>query len=103
MTLSTGTKKGHTYELLAYNQGPQKIFEPFLVKMDDASEVFPDFSHPGTEFLYIIEGKMDYHHGEKTYLLEPGDTLSFSGEIPHGPQKLIQVPITFLAIIIYHE
>ena len=99
----SGTKIGHTYELLSYSQGPQNIYEPFLIKMDDASEVFRDFSHPGTEFIYVLEGEMEYHHGEKTYLLKPGDTLSFSGEIPHGPEKLIQIPITFLAIIIYHE
>lgn len=99
----SGTKKGHTYELLSYSQGPQNVYEPFLIKMDDASEVFRDFSHPGTEFIYMLEGKMEYHHGEKTYLVESGDTLSFSGEIPHGPEKLIQVPITFLAIIIYND
>ena len=99
----TGTKKGHVYELLSYNQGPQKIFEPFLIKLDDASEVFPDFSHPGTEFIYMLEGKIEYHHGEKTYSLKPGDSLTFSGEIPHGPEKLVQVPIRFLAIIIYQD
>jgi len=99
----SGTKIGHTYELLSYSQGPHNLYEPFLIKMDDASEVFRDFSHLGTEFIYVLEGEMEYHHGEKTYLLKPGDTLSFAGEIPHGPEKLIQVPIKFLAIIIYHE
>ena len=43
-----GTKRGHTYHLLAYDKGPRKTFEPFLVTMDDASEVFPSFEHPGT-------------------------------------------------------
>ncbi len=99
----TGTKKGHAYELLAYSQGPQNIFEPFLIKLDDASEIFPDFSHPGTEFIYMLEGKLEYHHGEKTYMLAPGDSLTFSAEIPHGPEKLIEVPIRFIALIIYNE
>lgn len=98
-----GTKKGHMYELLAYNQGPSKLYEPFLITLNDQSEVFPEFSHPGTEFIYMLEGEMEYHHGEEKYQLRPGDSLSFSGEIPHGPEMLNQVPIKFIAIIIYQS
>ena len=57
----------------------------------------------GTEFIYMLEGEMEYHHGEEKYQLKPGDSLSFSGEIPHGPEILNQVPIKFIAIIIYRE
>ena len=96
-----GTKRGHTYHLLAYDQGPTKLFEPFLITMDDASEVFPTFEHPGVEFIYMLEGKIEYRHGQSTYLLEPGDSLTFRGDIPHGSEKLIELPIRFLAIIHY--
>jgi len=96
-----GTKCGHTYHLLAYDQGPTKRFEPFLITMDDASEVFPTFEHPGTEFIYMLEGAIEYRHGQSTYLLEPGDSLTFRGDIPHGPEKLVALPIRFLAIIYY--
>ena len=96
-----GTKRGHTYHLLAYDQGPTKLFEPFLITMDDASEVFPTFEHPGIEFIYMLQGKLEYRHGIHTYLLDPGDSLSFRGEVPHGPEKLIELPIQFLAIIYY--
>ncbi|MBW4583397.1 MAG: XRE family transcriptional regulator [Tildeniella nuda ZEHNDER 1965/U140] len=96
-----GTKCGHTYHLLAYDQGPTKLFEPFLITMDDASEVFPTFEHPGTEFIYMLEGAIEYRHGQSTYLLEPGDSLTFRGDIPHGPEKLLTLPIRFLAIIYY--
>ena len=96
-----GTKKGHSYQLLAYEQGPAKSFEPFLITMDDASEVFPSFQHQGTEFIYVLKGKIEYRHGSETYILQPGDSLMFSGEIPHGPERLIKVPIEILAIINY--
>lgn len=96
-----GTKRGHTYRLLAYDQGPTKLFEPFLITMDDASEVFPTFEHPGTEFIYMLEGTIEYRHGQHTYLLEPGDSLTFRGDVPHGPEKLVELPIRFLAIIYY--
>lgn len=96
-----GTKRGHTYHLLAYDQGPAKTFEPFLITMDDISEVFPTFEHPGTEFIHMLKGRIEYRHGQKTYVLDPGDSLTFRGDIPHGPERLIELPIAFLSIIIY--
>lgn len=96
-----GTKRGHTYHLLAYGQGPGKIFEPFLITMDDASEIFPTFEHPGTEFIYMLKGRIEYRHGQQTYVLAPGDSLTFRGEVPHGPERLIELPIEFLSVIIY--
>ena len=96
-----GTKSGHTYHLLAYDQGPVKLFEPFLITMDDDSQRYPTFEHPGTEFLYMLEGTLEYRCGQQTYLLEPGDALSFQGEVPHGPERLVSCPIKFLSVIVY--
>jgi transcriptional regulator with XRE-family HTH domain len=96
-----GTKRGHTYHLLAADRGPNKLFEPFLVTLSDKSEIFPDFEHPGTEMIYMLEGSLRYRHGSESYLLKPGDTLTFSGEVPHGPETLIKLPIRFLSTIVY--
>jgi transcriptional regulator with XRE-family HTH domain len=96
-----GTKRGHTYHLLSYDQGPKKLFEPFLITIEQESEKFPVFEHPGTEFIYMLEGCIEYRHGQNTYVLSPGDALTFEGDIPHGPEKLIQCPIRFLSVIMY--
>jgi transcriptional regulator with XRE-family HTH domain len=98
-----GTKRGHDYRLLAYDKGPRKRFEPFLVSMDDASEVFPRFEHPGTEFLFLLAGRLVYRHGQHTYDMAPGDALTFRGEVPHGPETLIETPIRLLSIIVYPD
>ncbi|MGO9514953.1 MAG: helix-turn-helix domain-containing protein [Steroidobacteraceae bacterium] len=98
-----GTRRGHTYHLLAAQRGPKKSFEPFLITLTDKSELFPGFQHPGTEFMYILAGSMVYRHGSHTYPLGPGDSLSFRGDVPHGPESLGKVPIRFLSIIIYDE
>jgi DNA-binding XRE family transcriptional regulator/mannose-6-phosphate isomerase-like protein (cupin superfamily) len=98
-----GTKRGHTYHLLAADRGPRRAFEPFLVTLNDKSEVFPGFEHPGTEFIYLLEGSLTYRHGDETHLLKAGDSLTFAGEVPHGPEKLIKTPIRMLSIIIYAE
>ncbi|WP_027816453.1 helix-turn-helix domain-containing protein [Paraburkholderia bannensis] len=96
-----GTKRGHTYHLLAYDQGPRKAFEPFLITMDDEAERFPTFEHPGTEFIHMLKGVLEYRHGQHTYVLHPGDTLTFQADVPHGPERLIKTPIQFLSIFIY--
>ena len=96
-----GTKSGHTYHLLAYDQGPVKLLEPFLITIDDDSQRYPTFQHPGTEFLYMLEGVIEYRCGQQTYVLEPGDSLSFQGDVPHGPEQLTQCPIKFLSVIVY--
>jgi transcriptional regulator with XRE-family HTH domain len=98
-----GTRRGHTYHLLAAQRGPKKSFEPFLVTLTDKSEVFPGFQHPGTEFIYMLTGSMTYRHGSHSYPLGPGDSLSFRGDVPHGPETLGKVPIRMLSIIIYDE
>ena len=96
-----GTRSGHTYHLLAYDQGPQKTFEPFLITLQDPGEEFTAFEHPGTEFIHMLAGRMIYRHGQNTYELGPGDSLTFRGEIPHGPETLIDCPIKFITVLIY--
>lgn len=99
----TGTKHGHTYRLLSYSRGPQKIFEPFLIEMDKDSESYPRFRHPGTEFIYMLDGTMTYQFGDKQFNLAPGDAFTFSGEIEHGPAALGSEKVTFISMIIYAE
>jgi len=96
-----GTKRGHTYHLLAAQRGPVKVFEPFLVTLTDRSEVFPGFQHTGTEFIYILSGEIRYRHGKSSHLLKAGDSLTFRGDVAHGPERLVKVPIRMLSIIIY--
>jgi transcriptional regulator with XRE-family HTH domain len=96
-----GTRAGHIYELLGSLRGPYKRVEPLLVSLDERSEVFPLFQHDGIEILYMLEGAMEYSYGRQLYRMEPGDTLQFEGDIPHGPTMLTKVPIRFLSITIY--
>ena len=98
-----GTRKGHTYHLLAAERGPRRLFEPFLVTLSDKSEVFPRFEHPGVEFLHVLEGRIEYRHGKYTYLMGPGDSLTLRGEVPHGPERLIRLPIRLLSVIMYGD
>ena len=102
-TVRSGTRRGHTYHLLAAQRGPRKVFEPFLVTFTDRSEIFPGFQHPGIEFIHMLSGIIHYRHGRHTYVLKPGDTLTFRGDVPHGPERLEKVPIRLLSLIIYNS
>lgn len=98
-----GTKVGHTYHLLAYDTGRNKSFEPFLISLDNKSEIFPSFSHEGKVFMHLLEGEMIYRHGKSNYHMKPGDSLTYDATISHGPEELIEVPIKFLNIVIYED
>lgn len=97
----TGTRAGHRYQLLGSGRGPHKRIEPVLITLLEQSEVFPLFQHPGSEFIYVLDGTMEYGFGAGRYLLEPGDSLEFDGEVAHGPTELVEAPIEFLSIKAY--
>jgi transcriptional regulator with XRE-family HTH domain len=98
VTVRSGTQHGHEYRVLGTLKGRTDALEPTLVTLTDASDVFPLFQHPGTEFIYMLSGRMVYGHGSYEYTMEPGDSLLLDGEGPHGPLELLDLPIRFLAI-----
>jgi transcriptional regulator with XRE-family HTH domain len=97
-----GTKSGHTYHLLAYEQGPNKLFEPFLISLEEVEE-FSAFEHSGIEFIYMLEGEVEYLVGDESFILQPGDSLTFNAEMPHRPGKQLTSPIRYLAIINHNK
>ncbi|MCP2252703.1 transcriptional regulator, XRE family with cupin sensor [Prauserella aidingensis] len=98
-----GTQVGHEYELLGMLRGEHKRLECLLVTLDAQSEVHPLFEHPGTEFIYLLDGEMAYGHGRSVYRMTAGDSLQIDGEAPHGPVELISFPIRFLSVIAFPD
>lgn len=97
---SRGSKVGHQYQLLGHGVGKEHSVSPYMIELNDTSEVFPLFQHPGVEFIHMLDGEMIYEHGGKPYRLSPGDSLFFEGTTAHGPLELTQLPIRFLSIIV---
>jgi len=98
LTVRSGSQHGHEYRVLGTLKTKPDALEPTIVTLTDASDVFPLFEHAGSEFLYMLSGRMVYGHGSFEYEMAPGDSLLLDGEGPHGPLKLIELPITFLAV-----
>jgi mannose-6-phosphate isomerase-like protein (cupin superfamily) len=49
----------------------------------------------------MLEGAVDYRHGERIFPLRPGDSLFFDADAPHGPEVLVALPARYLSIIAY--
>lgn len=95
-----GTRAGHKYFLLGHSVHKTVSVEPYLIQLDEQSEVFPLFQHTGAEFIYMLKGEVVYRHGARTYRLRPGDSLFFDADAPHGPEELVKLPIRFLSVIV---
>lgn len=95
-----GSHVGHQYQLLGHGVGKELSVAPHLISLTDESEVFPQFQHSGVEFIYMLEGEVVYQHAEEHYRLQPGDSLFFEADTPHGPAELVDLPIRFLSVIV---
>ena len=100
-----GTRAGHQYKLLGHIGGNSSgvIVEPYLISLTSESDTFETFQHDGIETIYMLEGEIDYRHGDNIYSLKPGDTLFFDADAPHGPGKLKNLPAKYLSITSYPQ
>ncbi len=100
-----GTRANHQYNLLGHigSNASGVIVEPYMITLTAESDVFPTFQHGGIETIYMLEGEVNYRHGDNVYPLKPGDTLFFDADAPHGPEHLAKLPARYLSIISYPQ
>jgi transcriptional regulator with XRE-family HTH domain len=63
----------------------QRQMEPFLVEFEMRQwqeELL--VSHAGEEFLYMLEGRLEFHYGGQVMILEAGDSVYYDASEPHG-------------------
>lgn len=75
----------YSYELLAPGR-KHRDMQPMLVTIDGKTSKFALLEHPGEQFVYVLEGEMDYVVGDKAYHVRPGDSLYFDAKMLHGPK-----------------
>jgi len=81
-------ESGYYYEALAYKK-TKKYMEPFLVEFKrKKAEKLSYFSHEGEEFIYLLEGILEFRTEDQKYVLYPGDSLYFESSIPHAYRAL---------------
>ena len=96
-----GTKNGHIYQLLGHVLRGDIVVEPYLITLREDAVPHTAFRHDGLEFIYVLEGELDYRHGSESYRLRSGDALLFDSGGLHGPERLSGGEIRYLSIIMY--
>lgn len=61
----------------------------------------PKVSTEAFEFLYVLEGKMDYYLREEHLVLQEGESLFFDGRIPHVPINRTDHVIQYIVIYFF--
>jgi len=75
------------FESLAY-MVPDRYMDPYFAEFVPLSKDMETKAHmhPGFEFLYVLDGELDIHHGDQACTLEPGDAIYFDASTPHSYQ-----------------
>ncbi|MGA9190343.1 MAG: XRE family transcriptional regulator [Anaerolineales bacterium] len=75
---------GYQMESLGIGLRDQRL-APFLVTVQPgAGNAATPVKHSGEEFVYCLEGEVDYQVGSESHRLTPGDSLLFEASQPHG-------------------
>ena len=79
---------GYHYSSLAHRRN-EKIMEPFFVEFEPRKkEDIKFFEHPGEEFVYILEGIVEFRIRDHVHVLEQGDSIYFDSDALHGVRGL---------------
>lgn len=96
------SKIGYYYEALAYPKADKRM-EPFHVKFEAVKkEDLVFLTHKGEEFVFVLEGQLEFSYEDQVYLLDPGDSLYFDSSIPHaframGKKQAVAIDVIYSA------
>jgi transcriptional regulator with XRE-family HTH domain len=90
------------FESLAY-MVPDRQLDPYFaefVPVRKGVEIRPHV-HPGYEFLYLLQGDLEIHHGDRTHTLEAGDSVYFDAATPHSYHCAGSAPAVALIVTMH--
>jgi len=73
--------------------------EPFLMVLQSGSGSGDHVVHAGHEFVYCLQGQIEYEIDRQVYLLNQGDTLLFEAQLPHRWHNPTQEEARMLLIL----
>lgn len=72
-----------TYYALTSERADRKV-DPFLLEIPPGRQREQSDAHEGDEFMFLLEGRLDFQYGGKTYPLSPGDSVYHDGSVKHN-------------------
>lgn len=97
--LTNGNRErcGHS-ELLGIGPPGPIVFEPLMITIQDKSGPLPEGPQRGVGFVFVVEGHLEYTHGERHYPLNPGDALLFDASGANAIARVTSFPTRLLII-----
>ena len=56
--------------------------------------------HPGEELVHVTSGEIFFHVGGQDFILKAGDSLHFSGDIPHHWENVAEKPAELIWVVL---
>jgi len=88
---------GYSYESLAPEKA-DRLMEPFVVTLVP-TEAEEYSTHPGQEFLYVLEGEVKVQVGDHVDFLKPGDAAYYDSIEPHVVRCVGTSPAQIIAVL----
>jgi len=91
---------GYHYQSLAYPMTDRQM-EPFIAEIETRRDDELLYNnHVGEEFMFLLEGELEFRSAKQTHVLNKGDAIYFDSSIPHavrgvgGVAKIIVIVFT---------
>jgi transcriptional regulator with XRE-family HTH domain len=91
---------GYDYVVLGAEK-PGKNMEPFIIYAP--FDIHRMYTHEGEEFIYVMEGRLDFHYGEEVHTLETGDHVYFDSYVPHSGKSLGKKKAKLMVVIYFYK
>lgn len=90
---------GFSYEALTVKSGGDTVVETFVLTLKPDARRKP-VTTEGEQFIYILDGSIQFVLGEEKLKMKKGDSLYFDGRIPHLPENHTRKQASLLAVYI---
>ncbi|MQA06086.1 MAG: cupin domain-containing protein [Streptosporangiales bacterium] len=89
--------EGLVYELLSPNLQRDLAMMHCEVPVGFDGSARP-FQHKGEDTVHVLTGRFEVHVAHESYVLEPGDTVTFQSSLPHWWKNVGDVPVTVICV-----
>lgn len=89
----------YKYATLVREGYGRKLMSPFAVRIQRRGfkPVYATVS--GDQFIFIIDGALDYMYASTVYHLGTGDAMYLRGEVPHGPHAIHSDTVEYVMVL----
>jgi len=94
-------KRTRSYSYQTLTPGAENShLRAFMVTIESHHAHKPvEYKHEGEEFIYVMEGDLEFTLGGRIHLLKKGESIHFNSDIPHKLKSLSNEPTRCLVML----